>query len=250
MSLAVTLAAGEARAAASSPSNTRELPRRIQRIVLHVPGGPAYQRPDWRFVFFTPSQTQAFWNPRFGAHWIVWTDGSVWPRHPAYGEAASWLPPEDGSLDAAWRKRLATEAAPVYSHVHQNNSWSVGIEVAHSGHREEPFPPAQIRSLSWLLRSMLDMSGGRLTARAIVGHKDLDPRPAYVFARCERPGCPVFVDGERRPYRRRVDPPETLFAALRAQGLEIPRPSGDGDAELVRAEALPAGRRPEVVRIR
>jgi N-acetylmuramoyl-L-alanine amidase len=244
--LSASLSMPSAHAAPGGP----ELPRRIQRIVLHVPGSPAYQRPDFRFVFFTPSRTQSLWNPRFGAHWIVWTDGSVWPRHPRPGEPASWTPPAEGKLDLDWRLKLAMEAAPVYSHVHGKNSGSVGIEVAHSGHRQEPFPAVQVRSLAFLLRSLLEMSHGRLDAHAIVGHKDLDPRPAYVYARCERPGCPVFADSERRPYRRRVDPPEALFAALRAEGLDVPRPSGDGDAELVRAEDLPAGRRPEVVRIR
>jgi hypothetical protein len=43
------------------------------------------------------------------------------------------------------------------------------------------------------------------------------------------------------------DPPEGLFEALRKEGLALPRPAG-GDAELVRAEAIPAGVRPAVAR--
>ena len=55
----------------------------------------------------------------------------------------------------------------------------------------------------------------------------------------------MFVDEEGRPYRRRVDPPEALFAALASHGLSIPRPPG-GDDELARAERMPAGLRPDV----
>ena len=90
------------------------------------------------------------------------------------------------------------------------------------------------------------MSGGRLDARSVFGHKDLDRRPAYVRRRCARPGCPVFVDDDGRAYRRRVDPPETLFTALARHGLAIPRAAG-GDDDLARAERMPAGARPRVV---
>jgi hypothetical protein len=223
------------------------LPRRIRRIVLHVPGGPAYPRPDRRFVFLSPAGTQALWSAHFGAHWIVWTDGTLWPRRPGPGEPPSWTPPTGLASEPEWR-RLAAEAAPVYSHLHLGNASSVGIEVAHSGRRDEPFPPAQVHSLAWLLRTLLDMSEGRLGPASIFGHKDLDPRPAYVERRCERPGCPVYVDAEGRPYRRRVDPPEALFKALLAEGLEIPRSGLEGDTELARAEALGDARRPEIAR--
>jgi hypothetical protein len=57
----------------------------------------------------------------------------------------------------------------------------------------------------------------------------------------------VFVDDAGRPYRRRVDPPESLFDALGREGLVIPRPHG-ADAELVRAEAIGASARPAVAR--
>ena len=57
-------------------------------------------------------------------------------------------------------------------------------------------------------------------------------------------GEPVFVDAEGRPYRRRVDPPESLWVALRQAGLDVPRPPGDLDADLRRAEALPDDTRP------
>lgn len=224
-----------------SPATT--LPERVRRIVLHVPGGPSYSLPERRFVFFTPEATQALWTPAGGTHWIVWTDGSLWPRHVPDGQARSWEPPADGSVPAALAQRVAAEAAPVYSNVHRANSASVGIEVAHSGRSGDSFPAAQVRSLAWLLGTLLELSGGRLSAAAIVGHKDLDARPAYVREGCARPGCPVFVDDSGRPYRRRVDPPESLFRSLAAAGLAIPRPA-DGDAELRRAEALPPGARP------
>jgi hypothetical protein len=66
--------------------------------------------------------------------------------------------------------------------------------------------------------------------------------------RCERPGCLVFVDDAGRPFRRRVDPPEGLFATLARYGLAVPRPEG-ADAELERAERMVAGgMRPAVSR--
>lgn len=219
------------------------LPPRVARIVVHVLGGPAYDRPERRFRFFDPPQTQARWKPRFGAHWIVWTDGSLWPRHAAPGEARSWAPDTTRPASEPERRRIAAEAGPVYSHVHGHNADSVGIELAHSGRAEDPFPAAQVRSLAWLLRALLDLSEGRLTAKDIYGHKDVDHRPAYVRGTCERPGCPYFVDDEGRPLRRRVDPPESLFAALAREGLAIPRPR-EGDADLRRAEAIAPGERP------
>ena len=153
----------------------------------------------------------------------------------------------DGPADAAWRRRLAAEAEPVYGHLHNGNSHTVGIEVSHSGRSGDPFPPAQVRALAWLLRTLLAMSDGRLTTASIRGHKDLDRRPAYTRETCATPGCPVYVDAAGRPFRRRVDPPEGLFEALRREGLVIPRPP-DGDAELVRAEGIPDGARPAVAR--
>lgn len=236
---------------------------RIRRVVLHVLGGPSYRAPERRFTFFEPKLTQARWKPRFGAHWIVWTDGSIWPRHTPPTGPPFWIPDPDRAADAALRGRIAKEATPIYSHLYDGNSHSLGIEVAHSGRRRDPFPPEQIRSLAWFLRTLLEMSQGRLTPSSIVGHKDLDRRPAYIASRCERPGCPVFVDPEGRPYRRRVDPPEALFACLKREGLDIPRPP-DADAELVRAESVPAsgppwrrthrldgaGRRPGVLLLR
>ncbi len=115
------------------PPAEASLPARIRRIVLHVPGGPSYERPERRWVFFTPARTQAFWKPRFGTHWIIWTDGSLWPRHPALDEPASVVPPADQPADSAWRARIARSAAPRYAHLHDGNSNTVGIEVSHSG---------------------------------------------------------------------------------------------------------------------
>jgi hypothetical protein len=248
----VTAAALAALVAASpGPGATRpapaSLPPRIRQIVIHVPGGPSFRDPARRFRFFTPEETQALWKPRFGAHWIVWTDGSLWPRHHAAGEPASRRPPVDGPADDEWRRRLAAEAAPVYGHLHNGNSHTVGVEVSHSGRSGDPFPEAQVKSLAWLLRTLLDMSGGRLKVAQVHGHKDLDRRPAYLKETCARPGCPVYVDEGGRPFRRRVDPPEGVFEALRREGLDIPRPPG-GDAELLRTESIPEGTRPAVAR--
>jgi hypothetical protein len=223
-------------AAVASPRDDATLPPRVRRIVLHVPGNPSYEAPQRRWTFLTPEKTQALWKPRFGAQWIVWTDGSIWPRHPRAGDEPSFRP-----LDAAepvLRRRLAREAAPVYGHLHHGNSRSLGIEVAHSGRAEDPFPREQVRSVAWLLRALLEMSGGRLSVADVYGHKDLDRRPAYVSARCERPGCRVFTDVEGRPFRRRVDPPESLFAALAREGMPIPRRGREDDGELRRSEAL------------
>jgi len=235
---------GWALVASASEAGTA-LPRRVREIVIHVPGGPSYTNPARRFRFFDPRETQALWKPRFGAHWIVWTDGSLWPRHPAPGEPASRIPPVDRPADDEWKRRLAADADPVYGHLHNANSHTLGIEVAHSGRSQDPFPREQVRTLAWLLRTLLDMSGGRLSAEQVHGHKDLDRRPAYVQERCAKPGCAVYVDGEGRPFRRRVDPPEGLFAALRAEGFVVRRPP-NGDADLIRAEAIPAGARPSV----
>ncbi len=234
--------------AAVSPAPADELlPGRVRRIVVHVLGGPSYDRPERRFVFEAPLETQALWKPGFGAHWTLWTDGTLWPRHPEPGEPrARRLPPDGAAAESAERERLAREAATLYSHVYGHNSHTVGIELSHSGRSTDAFPEAQLRSLAWLLHTLLEMSGGRLTAADIVGHKDLDRRPAYVLPACERPGCPVFVDEKNRPYRRRVDPPESLFVQLRKEGLDVPRPP-DGDAELRRAEAISPGTRPRIL---
>ena len=225
------------------------LPARIKRIVLHTPGGPFYRDPARRWVFYTPRETMALWRkPGFGAHWIVWTDGSVWPRHPRGGDAPSFVPPVGRGADDAWRARLAREASPVYAHVVGENFDSVGIEVAHSGRRGDPFPAEQVRSVAWLVRALIDMSGGRLTAAAVVGHKDLDDRPAYVDEGCRGSGCDFYVDDEGRPYRRRVDPPEGLFAALAGLGIDIPRAGSEGDRQIDRAERIPRERVPRVSR--
>ena len=233
--------------AAAPPAAAVELPARIHRIVLHTPGGPFYGRPEMRFVFLSPPETQALWrNPTFGAHWIVWTDGSFWPRHHRAGEPAFVRPPVKRAADEAWKRRLAEEAAPVYSHTEGRNRDSVGIEVAHSGRTTDEFPSDQMRSLAWLLQTLLEMSQGRLGPPSVVGHKDLDRRPAYVSGSCEEEGCPIFVDGQGQPFRRRVDPPEALFDALRAFGLDIPRAGVEGDTHLLRAEAIPPGTRPRV----
>ena len=77
----------------------------------------------------------------------------------------------------------------------------------------------------------------------MVGHKDLDLQPAWVSERCPDADCPVYVDPDGRGYRRRVDPPEGLFAALASQALPVPRGQAGGDAELLRAEAIPGGQR-------
>src|SRR5438552_2906417 len=82
--------------------------------------------------------------------------------------------PPDGPADASMRRRLARQAAPVYSHLHEGNSDSIGIEVAHSGRAEDPFPDAQVRSVAWLLRTLVEMSAGRVRVSDIYGHKDLD----------------------------------------------------------------------------
>ena len=240
-SLAASLAPSTPRA---GPDEARLSPR-VRRIVLHVLGGPAYDRPERRFRFFDPPQTQARWKPRFGAHWIVWTDGSLWPRHSPPGEQRWWTPHVAREASRDERGRVAAEAAPIYAHLHNGNSNSVGIELAHSGRAEDPFPAAQVRSAAWLLRTLLALSEGRLTTADIYGHKDLDRRPAYVRPACERPGCPYFVDDRGRPLRRRVDPPEALFAALAREGVVIRRPA-DGDADLRRAEAVTPGARPPV----
>jgi hypothetical protein len=236
-------------ALASTPAaQPATLPARVARIVLHVPGGPTYERPERAFLFYTPQQTHALWRSRrFGTQWILWTDGTLWPRHPGRGERSLALP-VDAPADEAWRQRLARQAEPVYWHVYGNNDDSVGIEVAHSGRAEDPFPAVQLKALSWLLRTLLDMSEGRLSMASVVGHKELDQRPAYVWARCSRAGCPVFVDAEGEPYRRRVDPPEILFEGLAHEGLAIPRPAGDNDRNLSRAETGLVAGRPRVAR--
>jgi len=231
----------------AAAADAAALPRRVNFIVLHVLGGPSYHQADRRFVFYEPARTQRLWKASFGAHWIVWTDGTLWPRHVPPGTSPSWKPDATRPADAEARTRLAREARPVYSHLYRGNSTSVGIEIAHSGRRDQAFPPEQARAVAWLVRTLLEMSGGRLDARAVFGHKDLDRRPAYVNGRCERPGCLVFVDDAGRPYRRRVDPPETLFETLAREGLVIPRPR-DGDAELVRAEGLDATTQPATAR--
>jgi hypothetical protein len=211
----------------------------VRCIVIHALGNAAYQEPRRRWVFLTPPQTQRLWRPGFGAHWIVWTDGSIWPRDPRPGEDPSFLPMA-GPTDEESRRRLAIQAAPVYSHLHHGNSNSIGIELAHSGRADDPFPPAQAHALAWLLGTLLEMSRGRLTTADVYGHKDLDRRPAYVERSCVEPGCPVFTDAEGRTYRRRVDPPEAIFAALAREGLVISRRGREDDRELRRAEALGA----------
>lgn len=238
--------------AAVSPAATgapAPLPARVERIVLHTLGGPFYRDPGRRWVFYSPRETMALWRkPGFGAHWIVWTDGSVWPRHPRRGDAPSFLPPVDRAADGAWRARLAREAAPVYAHAVGENAESVGIEVAHSGRSGDAFPGAQMQSVAWLLRTLIEMSEGRLTAADVVGHKDLDDRPAYVDEGCQREGCAFYVDDGDRPYRRRVDPPEGLFAVLAGLGIDIPRAGSEGDRQIDRAERIPPERVPRVSR--
>jgi N-acetylmuramoyl-L-alanine amidase len=223
------------------------LPARVARIVLHTLGGPFYGNPAMRFAFLPPPATFRLWaHPSFGAHWIVWTDGALWPRHPRAGEPLSAIPPVDAPLSRAWRERLAGDAAPVYAHVQGANRDSVGIELSHSGRSQEPFPPAQIRTVAWLIRSLIAMSRGRLTEAAVTGHKDLDTQPAFVVDDCRGASCAYYVDAGGRPFRRRVDPPESLFAALAEAGLRIPRATSAGDAELDRTLALGASEVPAV----
>jgi hypothetical protein len=234
--------------AVSDPPHARPatLPARVQRIVLHTLGGPFYRDPERRFRFLSPPETFALWRPRFGAHWIVAPDGSLWPRHPRNGEPASRVPPTR-PVDAAWGARLASEAAPVYAHVQGANDDSVGIELAHSGRSDDPFPAEQVRTVTWLVRALLVLSRGRLDATAIVGHKDLDTRPACEPDSCPE-GCPFYADEAGRAYRRRVDPPESLFVALSGQGLAVQRAGREDDGELVRAEAIPPDRIPRLIR--
>jgi hypothetical protein len=222
------------------------LPARVHRIVLHTLGGPFYRDPAWRFRFLSPPETFALWKPRFGAHWIVASDGAIWPRHPRPGEPASRVPPAEPP-DAAWSEKLAREASPVYSHVHGANEDSVGIEIAHSGRSDDPFPAEQVRSVAWLVRALLEMSRGRLDASSVVGHKDLDTRPAYEPDSCQS-GCAFYSDDAGRVYRRRVDPPEALFRALAGEGLVVPRNRKEHDEELLRAEAIPQDRIPRLIR--
>jgi hypothetical protein len=234
---------------AAPAADAAALPARVRRIVLHTLGGPFYRDPARRWVFYSPEETFALWRrPGFGAHWIVWTDGSLWPRHPGRGEPASVQPPVQDPADPAWRARLAREAAPVYAHVSGANAETVGIELAHSGRNDDSFPEAQVRSVAWLVRTLLEMSGGRLAAADVVGHKDLDDRPAYVDESCHRDGCAFYVDDASRPFRRRVDPPEALFTALVRFGVVISRSGSEGDRELLRAEAIPARRIPKTRR--
>lgn len=244
----LTLALTALLATGPAPSAAASLPARVQRIVLHVLGNPSYGEDEHRFVFYDPPRTQALWRrPSFGAHWIVWTDGSLWPRHVPPGTPRYWTPDVTRAADAPTRALLAAEARPVYSHLFRGNSSSVGIEIAHSGRSDAPFPEAQARAAAWLVATLIGMSDGRLTERSVFGHKDLDQRPAYVRGRCQRPGCAVFVDDEGRPFRRRVDPPEGLFASLARYGLSVPRPT-DADVELARAERLAAVGRAQVAR--
>jgi hypothetical protein len=228
----------------------------VQRIVLHTLGGPFYGQPDRRWAFFTPAETFRLWRrPSFGAHWIVWRDGSIWPRHVEGGEPLSFTPPlspgspgEAPGLDPLLARRLVREAAPVYSHVAGANSRTVGIEIAHSGRTDDPFPPEQARAAAWLVSSLLALSQGRLGPQHVVGHKDLDRKPAYVGDRCSHADCLAYADGSGRPYRRRVDPPEALFDALAREGMRVPRGTSEGDAELLRAEAIPGDAVPATLR--
>jgi hypothetical protein len=230
-------------------SGATALPARVARIVLHTLGGPFYGNPAMRFAFLSPPATLRLWaRPGFGAHWIVATDGGLWPRHPRPGEPVSVIPPLGAPLSPAWRERLAREAAPVYAHVQGANRESVGIELSHSGRGNDAFPPAQIRTVAWLIRGLIEMSGGRLSPAAVTGHKDLDEAPAYVVDDCRGPRCAYYVDAGGRPYRRRVDPPESLFEALAKAGLRIPRPPTDEDAALDRAMALGRSEVPAVFR--
>jgi hypothetical protein len=225
--------------APAAPAPALALPSRIRRIVLHTLGGPFYGRPDMRWVFLTPPETLGLWKrPTFGAHWIVWIDGSIWPRHRAAGESASFVAPS-GALSPDLARRLVREAAPVYSHVEGHNGTAVGIEVSHSGRSADGFPPEQARAVAWLVSALLELSHGRLSGRDVVGHKDLDPRPAFVGDRCRDGHCLAYVDDAGRPFRRRVDPPEGLFLALGREGLKIPRETSEGDAELRRSESIP-----------
>jgi hypothetical protein len=235
-----------AAAAIAAPAPAPSLPGRVDTIVLHTLGGPFYGKPEMRFVFLSPVETFALWGrPGFGAHWIVAPDGRVWPRHPEKGEPSSSSPPADLRLTDDWRARIAREAAPVYAHAAGVNRESVGIELAHSGRSGDAFPPAQIRSVAFLIRSLLEMSGGRLTEACVIGHKDVDTRPAYVVDDCRGPSCAYYVDESGLAYRRRVDPPEGLFVALAGVGLVVPRPAGKDD-ELRRAERLGTAAPPAV----
>ena len=125
---------------------------------------------------------------------------------------------------------------------------SVGIELSHSGRSTDPFPEEQARSAAWLVASLLRMSRGRLGPSDVLGHKDLDRSPAYVGDRCRTDDCLAYVDPGGQPYRRRVDPPEGLFAALAREGVDVPRDGSERDRELIRAEAIPAAEVPRTAR--
>jgi len=121
-------------------SAAASLPPRVREIVVHVPGGPSYRNPSRRFRFFTPTETQALWKPRFGAHWIVWTDGSLWPRHHAPGEPASFRPPVDREADDLWRRRLSQTIEGVgdeFITVHDRPSSHRQVEVRQLAHSVE-----------------------------------------------------------------------------------------------------------------
>src|SRR5262245_52661116 len=102
LAFALILASMPGRAVASDAGS--RFPSRVRRIVLHVLGSPTYDSPERRFIFRDPLATHLLWRSTFGAHWIVWTDGSLWPRHVPAGEPRSFLPPPDGASGAAWQE--------------------------------------------------------------------------------------------------------------------------------------------------
>ena len=225
LSVLTLIAAGWPRAGAA---RRRVLPPRVDRIVLHTLGGPFYGQPDMRWVFFSPAETLRRWSrPTFGAHWIVATDGAIWPRHTAAGDARRRSALPVGSSGASGRGAARRRhRLPPRARGRSGLLPRGGRQLAHGGHRARALGPAR--------RPVPEGAGPRPglarvvappdvrrppRARDVLGHKDLDRKPAYVGDRCRGAACAAYADPEGRPYRRRVDPPEALFQALAREGL-------------------------------
>ena len=194
------------------------LPQRVTRVVLHTPGGPDYGKPERRFRFLSPRQTQALWSSRFGAQWILWTDGSLWPRHPR----------DAGQPVLASRRVAGRERRGPATHSGRGGSGlrpRRRLQRRQRRHRGRPFRPQR--------RAVPGRAGAR--AGVAAAHHVRDVRAAvwvrnagrwatrismraprtWTTAATTNP-CPYYVDESGEAYRRRVDPPESLFVALAA----------------------------------